>query len=128
MSPASAAAASRSVFGAVVGTGNPRSPTRASSSLRGIRRFAHFPDRASGRVAIGAAGTTTATTVSGMFVRAASRRVSSLTSGLTGRGLVAAATNFSGANGDDRVRRDPQVEFFGGEEFDAPNAAAGGAE
>ena len=128
MSPASAAAASGSVFGAVVATGTSRSSTRGSSSLRGIRRFAHFPDRASGRVAIGhRAGATTATTVSGMFVRAASRRVSGLTSRLTGRGLVAAAARFSGANGDDRARRDPQVEFFGGDDSDASVAAAGGA-
>lgn len=59
-----------------------------------------------------------------MFVRAASRRVSGLTSRLTGRGLVVAAARFSGANGDDHVRRDPQVEFFGGDESEAPFAAA----
>ena len=62
-----------------------------------------------------------------MFVRAASRRVSGLSSRLTGRGVVVAAARFSGANGDDHVRRDPQVEFFGGDESDAPVAAAGGA-
>ena len=61
-----------------------------------------------------------------MFVRAASRRVSGLTSRLTGRGLVVAAARFSGANGDDHVRRDPQVEFFGGDESEAPFAAAAG--
>ena len=125
MSPASAATASGSVFGAVVVTSTSRSSSRASSSLRGNRRFARLPDRASGRVAIGAGGATTAAAVSEMFVRAASRRVSGLSSRLTGRGVVVAAARFSGANGDDHVRRDPQVEFFGGDESDAPVAAAG---
>ena len=125
MSPASAATASGSVFGAVVVTSTSRSSSRASSSLRGNRRFARLPDRASGRVAIGAGGATTAAAVSEMFVRAASRRVSGLSSRLTGRGVVVAAARFSGANGDDHVRRDPQVEFFGGDESDAPAAAAG---
>ena len=108
-------------------TSTSRSSSRASSSLRGNRRFARLPDRASGRVAIGAGGATTAAAVSEMFVRAASRRVSGLSSRLTGRGVVVAAARFSGANGDDHVRRDPQVEFFGGDESDAPVAAAGGA-
>ena len=125
MSPASAATASGSVFGAVVVTSTSRSSSRASSSLRGNRRFARLPDRASGRVAIGAGGATTAAAVSEMFVRAASRRVSGLSSRLTGRGVVVAAARFSGANGDDHVRRDPQVEFFGGDDPTRPSPPRG---